>query len=166
VARLEKEYSMTQIVIAKKLIAETVNHLQDAGHKKEERVVLWLAVKNRDPLTVCEVFVPEQESSWGNFRIPRNAMMDLMRHLRTSRMFIAAQVHSHPFEAFHSPIDDEWAIVRHVGALSLVLPDFAINTFSDSFVDDTAVFKLSEFNKWEEVPRQTIPEHYLIVNEY
>jgi len=166
VASLEEEQSMTQIVITKELIEETIDHLQDSGGEEEERVVLWLAVKNETPLTIREVFVPEQESSWGNFRIPRNSMMDLMRHLRVARMFIAAQVHSHPFEAFHSPIDDEWAVVRHVDALSLVLPYFAINTSSDSFVDDTAVFKLSEFNRWEEVPQQTIPEHYLIVNEY
>jgi len=35
---------------------------------------------------------------------------------------VAAQVHSHPDEAFHSKGDDEWAIVRHEGALSIVVP--------------------------------------------
>ena len=141
---------MTKISISPQLVEQTLAFLRAAGDQNSEGVVLWLAVKSPYPVAVVEVFVPEQEASWGNFRIPRKAMADLMRHLRTSRMFIAAQVHSHPFEAFHSPIDDEWAIVRHEGAMSLVLPNFARETSVDSFVSDTAIFELSNENKWIE----------------
>jgi hypothetical protein len=68
--------------------------------------------------------------------------------LRDRDLMVAAQVHTHPHEAFHSAADDRWAIVRHVGALSLVLPDFAQKTSIDSFLNEAAVFRLSDRNEW------------------
>ena len=65
---------------------------------------------------------------------------------------IAAQVHTHPFEAFHSEADDRWAIVRHVGAVSLVVPYFATTTTPDNFLDQIALFSLDANNQWIEVP--------------
>ena len=66
---------------------------------------------------------------------------------------VAAQVHTHPAQAFHSEADDQWAIVRHVGALSLVVPYFAKDTRVASFFDDVALFRLSSENAWCEVSR-------------
>jgi len=37
---------------------------------------------------------------------------------------LAAQVHSHPTEAYHSETDDTYPIVTVRGGLSLVVPDF------------------------------------------
>lgn len=156
---------MKQVIISKKLISETLSHLQAAGEERSEGVVLWLAEQNGESAKVVEVFRPEQQSTWGNFRIPRDSMASLMQYLRTTRRFIPAQVHSHPNEAFHSPIDDEWAIVRHKGALSLLLPYFAMQTTVDSFLIDTAVFKLSGTNTWEQVIGHQIIEHYQIIDE-
>jgi hypothetical protein len=67
---------------------------------------------------------------------------------------IAAQVHSHPREAFHSSADDAWAIVRHLGALSLVVPDFGLKTNVSTFRDHTKVFCLAGNNRWHEVPAE------------
>jgi hypothetical protein len=156
---------MKQILISKNLIEETLEFLKVAGKQQSEGVVLWLAAKNQVEAIISEAYIPEQESSWGNFRIPRRAVVQLMRHLRAEGLYIAAQVHSHPSEAFHSSIDDEWAIVRHEGALSLVLPDFALNTSPDSFANHTAVFRLSAGNTWDEVSREQIPYHYQITHE-
>ena len=71
-----------------------------------------------------------------------------MRHLRSGRLKIVAQVHSHPGEAFHSEVDDEWAIVRHVGALSLVVPGFARWTTPTNFVAQAVAYELSASNQW------------------
>jgi hypothetical protein len=38
---------------------------------------------------------------------------------------LAAQVHSHPTEAYHSGTDDTYPIVTMRGGLSVVVPDFA-----------------------------------------
>ena len=38
---------------------------------------------------------------------------------------MAGQVHTHPTDAFHSPVDDHFPLVTLLGALSIVMPDFA-----------------------------------------
>lgn len=65
---------------------------------------------------------------------------------------IAAQVHSHPQEAFHSSADDTWAIVRHEGALSLVVPYFAQRTTDTSFLADQKTYRLDALNRWTNIP--------------
>jgi len=82
------------------------------------------------------------------FRIPRESIEELFDVLRGRELMVAAQVHTHPESAFHSAADDRWAIVRHVGALSLVLPYFAQRTTTSTFFKDTAAFALSAENRW------------------
>lgn len=62
---------------------------------------------------------------------------------------LIAQVHSHPTEAFHSSMDDDYAVVTAAGSLSLVVPDFASRPFS---VSDCAVFRLTANGTWAAVP--------------
>lgn len=150
------------MTITEELIAATLRHLQNDGDRGVEGVVLWLGTMEGNKARVTEVYRPEQFASWGRFDIPRRSISALLRHLRANRTSIVAQVHSHPERAFHSPIDDEWAIVRHVGALSLVLPDFALETSADTFVEHTAVFELSPGNAWEEVLPGRVSEKYRI----
>lgn len=155
---------MNLINIHTKYIRKTLSELQSAGNENCERVVLWLGVRNGAEIEIREVFTPDQFAAQDYFRIPREAMASLLKHLRETRYFIAAQVHSHPYEAFHSHVDDEWAIVRHEGALSLVLPYFALRTSEETFVEDTAVFRLSSENKWIEVPPNNVSDHYLVIS--
>ena len=78
-------------------------------------------------------------------------MRSLLELLSSRELMIAAQVHSHPYQAFHSEADDAWAIVRHVRALSLVVPDFALGTTPASFFADTKVFQLTASNQWRDL---------------
>jgi hypothetical protein len=150
------------MTIDEEMIAATLEHLRNDGERGVEGVVLWLGSRIGDQTQITQVYRPEQYASRGNFRIPRQSMSALLKHLRSTGESIAAQVHSHPERAFHSPIDDEWAIVRHEGALSLVLPDFALRTSVETFVDDAAVFELSGANVWEEVLPEKVCERYCV----
>lgn len=141
---------MSMLQIPSALIAETVNHLRAARHS--ERVVLWLGRRQADVVCVCEVFVPIQIADADYFRIPSDGMDALFGHMRTSRLIVAGQVHTHPREAFHSPVDDEWAIVRHEGGLSLVVPRFCQMTTAATFVDDAKVYRLDADDTFVEVP--------------
>ena len=142
---------MTPLVVPKACIAQTLSCLQAAGRRPprgEECVVLWIGDAGG---AVVEVFEPAQEASEDFFKIPQSSMQQLMSKLQPARLRVLAQVHSHPQSAFHSPADDHWAIVRHLGALSLVVPWFAQRTTVESFVAQTAVFQLSRENTWDEV---------------
>jgi hypothetical protein len=151
------------IIVPVHHINKTLSELKRVGRWGSECVVLWLGRRCADSIQVEEVWVPEQKAGRCFFHIPENAMAKLFKELCARRLMIAAQIHTHPGRAFHSEADDKWAIVRHAGALSLVIPYFARNTRLESFKDDTAVFALSVQNHWELVSRESAEKHYRII---
>lgn len=140
---------MSPLGVSRAIVEQTLAALRPAGVAGHEGVALWLS---RDTSAtgreVVEVYVPAYQASDDYFWIPRESIAALMARLAETGTFVAAQVHTHPEEAFHSRADDRWAIVRHVGALSLVLPRFARETDAGSFWSDAASFTLSPSNKW------------------
>lgn len=134
-------------------IEHTLRHLQEAGQQGTECVVLWLGRQEDTIIHVRQVYRPTQVARAEMFYIPPDSMKALLSEISSKRLMIAAQVHSHPFKAFHSKADDVWAIVRHEGALSLVIPDFALKTSRENFMEDAKIFRLTPENEWREVPR-------------
>jgi proteasome lid subunit RPN8/RPN11 len=144
---------VTRIVCPRAILFETIARLRNGGLQRKERVVLWLGkVSAAPPEPVAEVYEPEQITAIDYFRLPPPSMRALMAHLRTRRLKILAQLHTHPGRAYHSEVDDEWAIVRHVGALSLVLPRFAATTTVENFLVQAMTYELSPTNEWLHVP--------------
>ena len=137
------------------VIEQTLSFLKNAGRTRQECLVLWLGERRKDGIAVRSALRPQQISGQDFFRIPPQSMRSIMSRLREERLMIAAQVHTHPFEAFHSEADNRWAIVRHIGALSFVVPYFAESTTSNNFLDSTALFALDANNRWIEVPTHT-----------
>lgn len=137
-----------QLVVPRGILEATLRVLQDAGREGKECVVLWLGTRTTTTITIAESYVPVQIASEDFFQIPRESIAALLEVLGARGLMVGAQVHTHPQEAFHSAADDRWAIVRHVGALSLVLPFFAQRTKPETFLTDAAVFRLSLGNDW------------------
>jgi len=131
-------------------IEKSIHLFRDAGER--ECVLLWLGRREKGVQKIVDVYRPEQIGTVDYFEIPRNGMAELMTRLRVDGLYVVSQVHTHPKEAFHSYADDRWAIVRHVGALSIVLPRFALFTTADNFLEQAAVYQLDQSNDWIEVP--------------
>lgn len=142
---------MKPVSVSKKGVEETINFLQEAGKRRTECVLLWLAKNSGNHLMVEQIYRPQQTAEADIFRIPPDSMRNLMSKLSSEDLMIAAQIHSHPVAAFHSKADDSHAIVRHIHALSLVLPYFALRTNIDSFLVDTKIYKLNSKNQWVEL---------------
>src|SRR5688572_12167842 len=113
------------ILVSHAQILETVDHLQRLSAGARESVVLWLAQRTGGTSVVRTVFVPLQETAVDYFTIPAEGVRDVLRQCRDDGVYVAAQLHTHPFEAFHSEADDELALIRHKDALSFVFPKFA-----------------------------------------
>jgi len=140
---------MSKVFCSQSIVAGTLASLREAGRDGRERVVLWLSPRGETAeYTIAEFFVPRQETAEDYFRIPPDSMRELMAHLRDRRLSLRAQVHSHPKDAFHSRADDKWAIVRHEGALSIVVPRFAADTTPENFLARIAAFQLSSDDRW------------------
>lgn len=132
-------------------VATTLGYLQEAGAYFHECVVLWLGRPSAEGIDVVSVYRPQQRAAADMFHIPPDSMAALRATMRRGRVMVAAQVHSHPREAFHSLADDRWAIVRHVGALSLVVPEFGAHMSVGKFLERTKVFRFSPAAQWREV---------------
>jgi proteasome lid subunit RPN8/RPN11 len=151
--RLDEMQTMisSPLLIPSGVVQRTIDALQEAGERHSEGIVLWLGQRAQDHVRVLEAFVPIYVSASDYFRIPTDGMEALLEHLANSGNYVASQVHSHPHEAFHSRADDNWAIVRHLDALSVVLPYFAGSTTIDNFLQQAAVFRLDEASAWIEL---------------
>lgn len=145
------------------VVDATLAELRTGGLEGVERVVFWLGRRTPDGnADIAEVHVPAQEAAADYFRIPPDSMIAFMTHLRRNRLVLLAQVHSHPREAFHSKADDKWAVVRHEGGLSIVVPWFAANVTAASFEAATAVFRLTSDDRWVRVEIDELPERLRI----
>lgn len=144
---------MTKLICSPETLTTTIDHFRVAGRARKECVVFWLVPRQIDATRIIEVYRPQQRAHADQFWIPPEAMTDLMRHLRERKLKLAAQVHSHPREAFHSRADDHWAVIRHAGALSIVVPDFAAHTDAGNFMSEAKFYQLSRDDRWVEVER-------------
>jgi hypothetical protein len=115
-------------------------------------VVLWFGRETQRGLEIEAVYRSTQMAGSDIFRIPPPAMRQIIEIISKNGWMIAAQVHSHPLEAFHFKADDDWAIVRHENALSVVVPYFASKTNATSFLSDQKTFRLTRDNRWLEIP--------------
>lgn len=143
------------VKISRENIQKSIDLLQDAGER--ECVLLWLGRREEGMRKIVDVYRPEQIGKVDYFEIPRSGMVALMARLRADGLYVVSQVHTHPREAFHSTADDHWAIVRHVGALSIVLPQFAAFASVENFLEQAAVYQLDDSDSWNEVPSDLIP---------
>jgi proteasome lid subunit RPN8/RPN11 len=125
---------------------------------------LWLGRRREQAIHVEAVYRPTQTAKADMFHIPPEGMTALYAELRHKRLMVAAQVHSHPQEAFHSKADDRWAIVRHEGALSLVVPHFAQATTLDRFLEDVKIYQFSVGARWVEVPSAEVAQSWLQIS--
>lgn len=154
------------ISIKESLIRETLGELKRAGQNEgREAIILWFGKRTTQGLEITEVFNPIQEAGEDFFRIPEEGMKAIMTRIRETRGMIVAQVHSHPAEAFHSVADDEWAIIRHEGALSLVVPFFGSRTQIGDFWSHVKTYEFSRRATWDEVNDNTMKTLFEVVHE-
>lgn len=147
------------------VVAMTLTHLRASGARECECVVLWLGRRTDDGhIVVKHAYRPLHRARADVFHIPPEGMAALHAELRRGRLMVAAQVHSHPGEAFHSIADDRWAVIRHEGALSLVVPNFAARTRADNFLEQTKVFRFSNAAEWLEVPHDEVERSCLRIH--
>ncbi|WP_421736554.1 hypothetical protein [Caulobacter sp.] len=144
---------MTQVNVPLTILNRTLATLRAGGVVGHERVVLWLGATSAGG-RVLEAYEPEQVTAKDRFYLPPHSMRQLMSHLRSKRLKIVAQIHTHPGHAFHSEADAEWAIVRHVGALSLVLPRFAATTTAETFLDEVMTYAFTPEADWALTPNR------------
>lgn len=134
------------------LIAETERQLHEAGQLVAERFVLWSGSQRARVFDVDAVHIPEQTAyrleTGLCVRIDGPALHRLNEWLFEHGQRLAAQVHAHPNDAYHSDTDDAYPIVTKLGGLSVVVPDFCERGLLGR---GTAAYRLTR-RGWERSP--------------
>ncbi|HZT01899.1 MAG TPA: hypothetical protein VFA39_06520 [Steroidobacteraceae bacterium] len=133
------------------VVNDTLQHLRRAGGGNRELVVAWHGKRSAAGIAVTRLSIPEQIGTRVSFRVSDEGMRRLRAELAAAGELVAAQIHAHPAEAFHSLADDRGALVGHLGALSIVLPEFAAQCSVANFTKLAAVFALHGTGRWREV---------------
>lgn len=145
--------SLTQVCsvrLPKAVADETHTHLRAAGRRGLEGMALWVGTQDGVSFGVREVIIPEQIGLRGDHglmvSVPGAELQRINLRLYKSGLRLLAQIHSHPTEAYHSAMDDQYAIATALGAFSLVVPDFARDAFS---IARCATYRLTPSPWWK-----------------
>jgi hypothetical protein len=143
------------------IIAKTEENLREAGEEGCEMFILWSGIAKGEEFEFRTAHAPRQTAyrlrDGLAVKVSGSALHRLNRWLLDNNEVLAAQVHAHPTDAFHSETDDTYPIVTARGGLSLVAADFARRGLMDR---SSALFRLAE-EGWIEVPK---PEGLLTVS--
>jgi len=112
------------LTLAPGMLEVTFEHLRRCGAGRQECVVLW-AGPVAAPAQVDHVIHPRHTATAVQCDFDPAWIGECWRELADSARTIRAQVHTHPGAAYHSALDDHFALVHTPGYLSLVIPRFA-----------------------------------------
>jgi len=145
-------------IISKVIVDDTVDFLRGVGTKGAEGFVLWAGrIEAPGPFRFQTVMVPEQRpiaTDRGLLVVVEGEALFALNKLAYERKeILGGQVHTHPTSAYHSDTDDHYPLVTLVGALSVVLPNFAKHAPRD--IAEWAWYRLMEYGHWEPLNKQT-----------
>ena len=111
------------------LLRRTEEFLRHSGEKGFEAVVLWTGTVDPDGAAALRWAVRPGQVAYRSDdgcagEVPPEEIAKVVSSLQDDEV-VLARVHTHPGEAYHSTTDDQNMIIAHVGAISVVVPDFA-----------------------------------------
>lgn len=137
------------VMLPASVAQRTHAHLRSAGLGGMEGIALWAGTQDGAQFRVKEAIIPQQEGIRSEHglavTVPGPELQRINLHLYKSGLRLLAQIHSHPTHAFHSAMDDEYAIATALGSFSIVVPDFARGLFS---ITEFATYRLTPLPWW------------------
>jgi hypothetical protein len=138
---------VSRFVVSQALLDETFRHFRDCGRGLSECQVLWLSPWEA-PATITRVVHGRHRAQAAGVEIDNAWLNSFWLELAQIRHGVRVQVHTHPFEAFHSATDDAFPIVHSAEFLSLVIPDFGGSAPS---LENSFLAEISATGDWIEV---------------
>jgi len=123
-----------------------------------EGFVLWAGeLTDERSFRFLSAIIPDQEAMMTKngllVTVSGEALFEVNKAVHERKEILGAQVHTHPTNAYHSSTDDAFPMVTLLGALSVVIPDFAVNAPKD--IESWAWYRLSRKGKWDLVGDET-----------
>ena len=148
--------------VPRTVLTASADALRNQGAGMREAVILWQGrVLSEAEAEVTKLIVPTQNAGALHFDIPLAERLRILREVTAAREFVLIQLHTHPNEAFHSKADDQLAITKHVGAISIVIPDFGLR-WNGEFVQ-TSVHRHLGAARWRKLSDTEINQLFGVV---
>lgn len=145
-------------IIPRSVALGTLDVLSEAGAEGYEAFVVWGGVTDGETLTFTSMIRPKQTGhrtpSGLLVTVDGSALFDVNKEFYERGEILAGQVHSHPATAYHSDTDDCFSLVTMIGALSIVVPDFAAGGLDD--VANWVAYRLAGPKSWASMGTATI----------
>lgn len=155
---------VTELRVPSQVLIEGYEFMRSAGRMRLEGMVLWAGKQLDRVFTVTELIVPKQKGLSTPDGVCAIVEADELRRLNMflyrNSLQLAAQVHTHPTEAYHSSTDDQYAIATTIGSFSIVVPNFAVVNYA---VAECAVYRLDAQGSWVEVDESQSPNRIVVV---
>ncbi len=130
--------------LAKDIVFRTFHELRECGRGECECAVYWTGPAGEALVDGFEHPIHKRSPYW--YEVDDCWLTDFWKRLAASKRSVKVQVHTHPVDAFHSAIDDEWPIVSQAGFISVVIPRFADGEPS---LDNAWIGRLEADGKWQ-----------------
>lgn len=148
-------------MVSRETIRATLEFLQTQARRGHEGVVLWAGRLRDHECAIERVIIPRQITGPLFYRIPDDETFRIIDELHAVGLVVPVQVHSHPEEAYHSPVDDEGAFVQHEHGISIVVPNFGAIS-DDAFFHDAKTYRLTTDASWEELTSRELQRFRII----
>ncbi len=126
------------------LWAETLQMFRRCGAGERECVVYWTG-RLAQPGEVDQISHPRHSATPWHYAPEQRWLHEFSLGLAREGRTVRAQVHTHGFEACHSPTDDRYPLVHTPGFLSLVVPGFAMG---EPPVSDLYLVEIDPRGQW------------------
>ena len=143
------------------IFQNTLTGLRKVGERSKEGIAYWSGTLNETNATIKNVMFADEypefhnEESFASVSLDMSFKIGEKIHQREGILF--AQVHTHPFEAFHSFVDNTYPISHRVGFFSIVIPYFGKNINS---LSQCKIFEYEGKAKWYELDENEIKRRF------
>jgi hypothetical protein len=160
--RLEKFLSPTwvrgsppasrRLVVTPRLLELTTAWLRESSAGRRESTVLWAGRPNGSALVVVSHLIePDYNAFALRMNVPVTDRARVLELLRVEDVAVVADLHTHPLEAFLSPIDQAHPYSARIGHIAIVLPRYGLD-------EGTEGWKAYEYRRthWQELEVGTL----------
>ena len=135
------------LILPRRMLEESFHIFRACGANRRECQVYWLSSWD-NPLKLVEVVHPDHSSSAYGLANKTDWLQSFWTDLANRGLGVRVQVHTHPFEAFHSKTDDAYPLLFDVGFLSLVVPNFGTGPIG---FQDAYLAEIQPNGRWSEI---------------
>ena len=148
--------------ISQALFNESIKILKKRGKKREEGLVLWSGIINRENFEayILNSVIPEGGHWGGGVTLDYKMLLQIIQLLGEKKQILLAQVHTHPGNFGHSLGDEKTPVSHRIGFISIVVPNYAIHKIKN--MKNFYVYEYLGDFKWKLYAKNEINKKFVI----